>query len=140
MPQFDKITFFNQLFWLLLFFSGFYLVLLHYFLPRLGSVLKARQKMLKFFLDGVSTMLNERNNIETGLYNDCSVLLGQKNLSTFLGSVSHFVEWVKSHLFLTFNTSFKKGITAAETRLYRQTSIFLITLDLKVSEEFFSDL
>jgi len=44
MPQFDKITFFNQIFWLFFFFSGFYLLLLKFFLPKLGSVLKARAK------------------------------------------------------------------------------------------------
>jgi hypothetical protein len=44
MPQFDKITFFNQIFWLFVFFSGYYLLLLKVFLPKLGAVLKARSK------------------------------------------------------------------------------------------------
>jgi len=46
MPQFDKITFFNQIFWLLLIFSSFYFVLLKNFLPKISSVLKARNKKL----------------------------------------------------------------------------------------------
>ena len=46
MPQFDKITFFNQIFWLLLLFGTFYILLLRLFLPGLGSVLKARNKKL----------------------------------------------------------------------------------------------
>ena len=44
MPQFDKITFFNQIFWLILIFSSFYFILLKNFLPKIGSVLKARNK------------------------------------------------------------------------------------------------
>jgi len=47
MPQFDKITFFNQLFWLFVFFSGFYLTFLKFFLPKLSSILKARNKKLQ---------------------------------------------------------------------------------------------
>jgi hypothetical protein len=46
MPQFDKITFFNQIFWLILIFSGFYFILLKNFLPKIGSVLKARNKKI----------------------------------------------------------------------------------------------
>lgn len=47
MPQFDKITFFNNVFWLFFFFSGFYLILLTTFLPKISSVLKARIKKLQ---------------------------------------------------------------------------------------------
>jgi len=46
MPQFDKITFFNQIFWLILIFSSFYFILLKNYLPKIGSVLKARNKKL----------------------------------------------------------------------------------------------
>lgn len=47
MPQFEKITFFNQVFWLLFAFLTFYLVLLKFFLSKIGAVLKLRRKMLK---------------------------------------------------------------------------------------------
>jgi hypothetical protein len=47
MPQFDKITFFNQIFYLFLSFSGFYLIFLGIFLPKLSSVLKVRAKKLQ---------------------------------------------------------------------------------------------
>ena len=46
MPQIDKITYFNQLFWLFLSFSFYYCVLLKVFLPKISSVLKARKKKL----------------------------------------------------------------------------------------------
>lgn len=55
MPQFDKITFFNQVFWLLSFFSVFYLIFLKFFLPKLSSILKARTKKLRYEISSNST-------------------------------------------------------------------------------------
>ena len=60
MPQFDKITFFTQLFWLFFFFLGFYLVFLKTFLPKLASVLKARVKKLQKGVEGVSIFAEEQ--------------------------------------------------------------------------------
>lgn len=61
MPQFDKITFFNQVFWLFFFFSTLYIVLLKGFLPRLAELLKARTKKLKNCGLGVDNYLLENN-------------------------------------------------------------------------------
>jgi hypothetical protein len=44
---FDKLTFFNQVFWVVFIFFGFYFILLRFFLPQLSSVLKVRQKKLR---------------------------------------------------------------------------------------------
>jgi hypothetical protein len=44
MPQFDSITFFNDLFWLLFLFFIFYFLLLKNILPSVSSILKARTK------------------------------------------------------------------------------------------------
>lgn len=63
MPQFDKITFFNQIFWLFFFFSGFYLILLNFFLPNLGSVLKARSKKLQRGTEGVFIFSKEQDSV-----------------------------------------------------------------------------
>jgi len=68
MPQFDKITFFNQIFWLFFFFSGFYLILLNFFLPKLGSVLKARSKKLQKEAEGVFIFSKEQDSV-TNLFN-----------------------------------------------------------------------
>lgn len=85
-------------------------------------------------------MFNERNALQTSLHNDCSVLLSQKNSGTFLGSTLYFVEWLKGNLFTAFNTNFTKGLSNAETRVYNQTAALLVLLDLKVSDEFLSDI
>jgi hypothetical protein len=63
MPQFDKITFFNQIFWLFVFFSGYYLLLLKVFLPKLGAVLKARSKKLQKGTEGVVGFKQEQEEV-----------------------------------------------------------------------------
>jgi hypothetical protein len=68
MPQFDKITFFNQVFWLFLFFSGFYLILLTDFLPKISSVLKARIKKLQKGTEDVVFFFKEEDTV-TNLFN-----------------------------------------------------------------------
>jgi len=42
MPQLDIATFFSQYIWLCVFYIGFYLVLVHYYLPKLARILKVR--------------------------------------------------------------------------------------------------
>ena len=46
MPQFDKITFFNQIFWLIIIFLSFYMFLLRNYLPKISSIIKVRNKKL----------------------------------------------------------------------------------------------
>ncbi len=65
MPQFDKITFFNQIFWLFFFFSGFYFVFLKFFLPKLSSILKARAKKLQKGSSGVTFFSKEQDSATT---------------------------------------------------------------------------
>jgi hypothetical protein len=47
MPQLDKISFINQLFWFFLCYFCFYFLLLKTFLPTIGFTLKLRFKLLK---------------------------------------------------------------------------------------------
>jgi len=69
MPQFDKITFFNQIFWLFVFFSGYYLLLLKVFLPKISSVVKARSKKLKQGTRGLISYKNEQELVSV-IFND----------------------------------------------------------------------
>jgi len=70
MPQFDKITFFNQIFWLLLLFFSFYIILLKTFLPKISSSLKARsKKLLKS-----NSLANDLNTEEFSVTNSSSTL------------------------------------------------------------------
>lgn len=47
MPQFDTLTFFNQVFWLLLIVFHFYMIVLRFMLPSLAFSLKSRNKILR---------------------------------------------------------------------------------------------
>lgn len=46
MPQFDFMSFFVQIFWISVFMFGIHLIYLHVFLPKIGNVLKFREKVL----------------------------------------------------------------------------------------------
>jgi hypothetical protein len=76
MPQFDKIIFFNQVFWLTFLFFSFYILLVHRYLPTTISTLKIRKKKLvknKFFLPLLkkknSSFLNQLNAVSTNILN-----------------------------------------------------------------------
>jgi hypothetical protein len=60
MPQFDKITFFTQIFWLTIIFFGFYFFMLQIFLPKIASVLKTRKKKLSVGARGVFDLNKEQ--------------------------------------------------------------------------------
>jgi len=63
MPQFDKITFFNQIFWLFVTFSCFYFIFLGFFLPKLSFILKARHKKLQKGLTEVFFFSKEQSSV-----------------------------------------------------------------------------
>jgi hypothetical protein len=65
MPQFDKITFFTQIFWLTLIFFSFYFLILRFFLPKLAAVLKSRKKKL-FLGSNMTYNLKKENLLITG--------------------------------------------------------------------------
>nr|UNI92482.1 ATP synthase F1 subunit 8 [Silvetia siliquosa] len=47
MPQFDTMTFFNQVFWLIIILLNFYIIILRFMLPSLAFSLKSRYKNLR---------------------------------------------------------------------------------------------
>ena len=103
MPQFDKITFFTQIFWLTIIFFGFYFIMLQIFLPKIAAVLKTRKKKLSIGANGVSNLnkeqfsvLNFRNNFVQNFTNNA------KNNLIFI--VSSSISWLLFSLLET-NTS-----------------------------------
>ena len=61
MPQFDKVTFFSQLFWLSITFYGFYMITIQTYLPGLARILKVRKKKVEFALKQGSSFSEERD-------------------------------------------------------------------------------
>lgn len=57
-PQFDKITFFNQIFWFLLVFFAFYFLILKSLLPVLAASLKTRKKIVHSILFASNSLLD----------------------------------------------------------------------------------
>lgn len=101
MPQFDKITFFNQIFWLTLSFLSFYFIILKGLLPVLASSLKTRKKLVNY-------VFSASNSSETS-----SKKSYYKNLQQFL----------KTHKSL-FSLSAQKKLSiseASKTKVLTQT-------------------
>ena len=61
MPQFDKVTFFSQLFWLSITFYGFYMITIQTYLPGLARILKVLKKKVEFALKQGSSFSDERD-------------------------------------------------------------------------------
>jgi len=87
MPQFDKITFFTQIFWLLLIFFSFYFLTLQGVLPKLAAVLKSRKKKLSLGSSKISTLKVEtllvaynHNNLLEILLEEARIDVGSKTL------------------------------------------------------------
>ena len=67
MPQLDKVTFFSQFLWLVIVYIGFYLLLLKSFLPKLGRILKVRQKKVSLSQQGSNVLLQEKEKVADSL-------------------------------------------------------------------------
>ena len=65
MPQLDKVTFLSQFFWFTVFFFGFYLFQLKFFLPELLRILKYRKKRSSSVFS--TTFQKETSNIQKSL-------------------------------------------------------------------------
>jgi hypothetical protein len=94
MPQFDKITFFNQIFWLFIFFSGFYLISLKIFLPKLSSVLKARTKKLQKGSAGVLSFSTEQDKV-TEVFNSSMENMSSVVKTSLFDSTEKMNVWVE---------------------------------------------
>lgn len=72
MPQLDKVTFFSQYFWLLIFFLTFYFFVLKIVLPTVVTIFKLRKKKLEAMVNDIETLKKEESSI---LSNYDSVLI-----------------------------------------------------------------
>jgi F0F1-type ATP synthase membrane subunit b/b' len=72
MPQLDKVTFFSQYFWLLIFFLTFYFFVLKIVLPTVVTIFKLRKKKLESMVNDIETLKKEESSI---LSNYDSVLI-----------------------------------------------------------------
>jgi len=125
MPQFDKITFFNQLFWLFIFFSGFYLTFLKFFLPKLSSILKARNKKLQKGSTNLTAFSEEQISVTFIFHNILETIsFIAKNL--LLNSSEKITIWFSASLKKLNEENLKKSNILMEKLLHKQiTKTFL---------------
>jgi len=108
MPQIDKITYFNQLFWLFLSFSFYYFILLKVFLPKISSVLKARKKKLTKGSSGSTSFVADKKHF-TEVRG--SVVENYLSLnSSSIGNNSNFMSELNNRLVKSFSTTTTKEL------------------------------
>ena len=78
MPQLDKVTFFSQYFWLVIFFLSFYFFVLKVVLPTIVTIIKVRKKKLEAMASEVADLKKEESTI---LSNYDAVLIESFNSS-----------------------------------------------------------
>ena len=105
MPQLDKVSFLSQFFWLCVFFFGFYIFQLKFFLPEMSRILKFRKKRLS---ESLAVLLQQentkvRNSADTVLEN---LFKNSKNI--FKDSFSRNDSWFLNQTKF-FQKKFKKG-------------------------------
>ena len=130
MPQFDKITFFNQLFWLFIFFSGFYLISLKVFLPKLSSVLKARTKKLQKGSEGLTSFNEELVDVNTSFNSsieEMSVVV-KTSISDFKDKTDL---WVDSAVTNLNKEELESSNVALEKALHKQIAISYLLGNVK---------
>ena len=125
MPQFDKITFFNQLFWLFVFFSGFYLTFLKFFLPKLSSILKARNKKLQKGSTNL-TAFNEEQISVTFIFHNILETISFIAKNLLLNSSEKITIWVSVSVKKLNEENLRKSNILMEKVLHKQiTKTFL---------------
>jgi len=126
MPQFDKITFFNQIFWLFVFFSGYYLLLLKVFLPKLGAVLKARSKKLQKGTEGVVVFKQEQEEVSV-VFNNSIEKMSSVVKKTISDSTAKTDSWVAASIQEINKENLVEGNSLVENTLYKQFVISHLT-------------
>ena len=130
MFQFDKIIFFNQIFWLFIFFSGFYLISLKVFLPKLSSVLKARTKKLQKGSEGLTSFNEELVDVNTSFNSsieEMSVVV-KTSISDFKDKTDL---WVDSAVTNLNKEELESSNVALEKALHKQIAISYLLGNVK---------
>jgi hypothetical protein len=120
MPQFDKITFFTQIFWLTIIFFGFYFLMLQIFLPKIASVLKTRKKKLSVGARGVFD-LNKEQFLVLNLRNIFMQNFATNAKSNVVSVMSDSISWL---LLSVLNTNTSDLANAQSSYLANSGDIF----------------
>jgi hypothetical protein len=108
MPQFDKVSFFTQTFWLILLFFSFYMLLLKTFIPNLSRIIKTRIKKLKLGQSIINILKEEKSDIflNSNLYVYKKI---QNTRNSGLNHIQFTIDWLLNSI-KTTNKSNLLGI------------------------------
>lgn len=117
MPQLDTLTFFSQFFWLCVFFFGFYISLVKYFLPRMSKILKVRSLRMNVSSAGSHSEIQKENQSIKNTRDDFLSQAFKDSRQFFQQTLSNTNEWVSKVLaeqnkvkFQQMNATFLKSI------------------------------
>lgn len=86
MPQLDRIIIFPQIFWFFIVLIIFYILLIHYFLPKFLSSLKSRKYLLQKNIGIVLKITNRLNSDHTNLVKNLNLNFKEIKQSIYLNS------------------------------------------------------
>lgn len=125
MPQFDKVTFLNQLFWLGLFFTGLFFFCNNFFLPKIGCLLKGRYKKLQKKSGFALSLTNElKSTTDKVNFTYDNLLFNLKNFLDF--SIEYTNHFVESHNIFLIEEHFSKSFNALENSIHKKNIRFLL--------------
>ena len=124
MPQFDKITFFTQIFWLFVTFSCFYFIFLTFFLPKLSFILKARNKKLQKGLTEVLFFSKEQASVILIVNTSVEKFIYYTKIAV-LRSIDQFTLSLNLVFFNKKRTNLTLSNTVSEKMIFEKKSFFL---------------
>jgi len=125
MPQFDKVTFLNQLFWLGLFFTILFFFCNNFFLPKIGFLLKGRYKKLQKKSGFALSLSDEfKNTSDNANFTYDNLLFNLKNFLDF--SIEYTDNLVNSYNTSFIEEHFATSFNAVERSIHSKNLRFLI--------------
>jgi F-type H+-transporting ATPase subunit b len=105
MPQLDKVTYFSQFFWLLVFFLSFYVICLKIILPSISTVLKIRTKKIDSMSSEMNVLKEEQNSI-LSTYDTVLLQSFSESRKALQTVISQSNDWMVSSIRNVNSTSF----------------------------------
>jgi hypothetical protein len=124
MPQFDKLTFFTQIFWLTIIFFGFYFVTLQTYLPKIAAVIKTRKKKIDSGIAGIARSKIESVKVTSSL-NTLLELFFNNSKSELNFNITKGYSWSSSpkiagYVDSKFYKSFQQGFAILKRNLNKK--------------------
>jgi hypothetical protein len=124
MPQFDKLTFFTQIFWLTIIFFGFYFVTLQTYLPKIAAVIKTRKKKIDSGIASIASSKIESVKVTNSL-NTLLELFFNNSKSELNFNITKGYSWSSSpkiagYVDSEFYNSFQQGFAILKRNLNKK--------------------